>query len=113
MIPPGPVGILPCAMKKKRHAKPAWWKSSYFWITGALILISAYGFAAGPSKIADPGQTDSHPVSVDDPRTLAGASSLPWFYLGAAVLMGLNGVISHRQYVAMYNAERAAQEENS
>jgi hypothetical protein len=96
-------------MKGKKHPRPAWWKSSYFWITGALLFISIYGFAAGPSRIADPGQSDSKPQSLKDPRDLDGTTTLPLLYLGAAVLMGFNGIISHRQYVAMYKAEQEAQ----
>lgn len=100
-------------MKKKKLATPHWWKSSYFWITAALVLIGAYGFAMGPATIADPGQTDSKPAKDGDPRTVHGDSNLPWLYLGAALLMGFNGIVSHRQYVAQYNQEHNAEEERA
>jgi hypothetical protein len=96
-------------MARKKHAKPSWWKSSYFWITGALLIIACYGFAKGPKTIADPGQSDTRPQNVRESRDLDGSSALPFLYLGAAVLMGLNGVISHRQYVAQYKAEQEAE----
>ena len=97
-------------MARKKHPKPAWWKSSYFWITGALLLIAVWGLAAGPNTIADPGQTDTRPKNVLETRNLDGSSALPYLYLCAAVIMGLNGVLSHRQYVAQYKAEQEAGE---
>jgi hypothetical protein len=97
-------------MRKKKRAKPAWWKSSYFWITGILVLIAIYGFVTSPSAIADPSQTNSGPRSPGEIRTLAAGIALPLLYLGAAVLMGFNAVLSHRQYVAQYRAEQEEKE---
>jgi len=91
---------------KKKRAKPAWWKSSYFWISAILIVISAYGFAMGPSRIADPGQSNSGPVSSENLREVASGLDLPFLYLAAALLMAFNGVLSHRQYVEHYKAEQ-------
>lgn len=99
------------AMSGKKRGKPAWWKSSYFWITGILLVIAVYGFAMGPSTIADTGQSNSGPLSPDNSRDVAADIRLPLLYLGAALLMAFNGIISHRQYVAQYHAEQEQEQE--
>lgn len=74
-----------------------WWKNTYFWIAIILMVIGIIGLARGNQAIADPGQ-DVHPM-------------LAWLYLLAAVVMVINGILSHRQYVrdhAKHQAEKAA-----
>ena len=61
-----------------------WLKSSYFWITLALIVVSVYGFAMGSDKITDPGQ----PID----------NLLPLWYLAAAGIIAVNGYLSHKHY---------------
>lgn len=70
-----------------------WWKTSYTWITFALLVISAYGFAKGDQTIADPGQ----------PRDRL----LPLWYLIAAGIMAIHGVMTARRH-AKLEIERKA-----
>lgn len=74
-----------------------WWKNTYFWIAIILTVIGIIGLARGNQAIADPGQ-DVHPM-------------LAWLYLLAAVIMVINGVLSHRQYIrdhAQHQSDKAA-----
>jgi cell division protein FtsW (lipid II flippase) len=63
----------------------SWWKKTDFWIAFVLMVIGIVGIARGNKAIADPGQ-DAHP-------------QLAWLYLLAALIMLINGLISHRQYL--------------
>lgn len=72
-----------------------WWKKTDFWIALILFAISIIGFARGNEAIADPGQDV-------DPR-------LAWLYLVAAVIMLINGILSHRQYLREQEAQKAQQ----
>ncbi|MGQ9656735.1 MAG: hypothetical protein ACUVV1_02395 [Fimbriimonadales bacterium] len=72
-----------------------WWKKTDFWIALILLAISIIGFARGNEAIADPGQDV-------DPR-------LAWLYLVAAVIMLINGILSHRQYLREQEAQKAKQ----
>lgn len=62
-----------------------WWKKTDFWIALILAVIGLIGLARGNEVIADPGQ------DVDP--------NLAWLYLLAAVVMLINGILSHRQYL--------------
>ncbi|MFN7161876.1 MAG: hypothetical protein ACK4NB_02315 [Fimbriimonadales bacterium] len=62
-----------------------WWKKTDFWIALILFVIGIIGFARGNAAIADPGQDV-------DPR-------LAWLYLLAAVIMLVNGILSHKQHL--------------
>ncbi|BCW96042.1 MAG: hypothetical protein WHS44_08340 [Fimbriimonadales bacterium] len=72
-----------------------WWKKTDFWIAFILFAISIVGFARGNEAIADPGQDV-------DPR-------LAWLYLVAAVIMLINGILSHKQYLREQEALKAKQ----
>ncbi|MCX7993417.1 MAG: hypothetical protein N2651_07080 [Fimbriimonadales bacterium] len=72
-----------------------WWKKTDFWIALILFIISMIGFARGNAAIADPGQDV-------DPR-------LAWLYLVAAVIMLINGILSHRQHLRDLEEQKAKQ----
>jgi hypothetical protein len=79
--------------QKKAPPRPAWQKNTYFWIAAVLFVLGIIGlpFFGGDSAIRDPGQKRE--------------SNLYLLYLGASVLMYLNGYISHRQTVQHYHEE--------
>ncbi|MCS6924005.1 MAG: hypothetical protein NZM10_06485 [Fimbriimonadales bacterium] len=72
-----------------------WWKKTDFWIALILFVISIIGFARGNEVIADPGQDV-------DPR-------LAWLYLVAAIIMLINGILSHKQHLRDLEAQKARQ----
>ncbi len=78
---------------KKGPAKPAAWKNTYFWFAGFLFLVAVWGlpFLGGDQSIRDPGQLEE--------------GGLPWIYLGGAIVMLVNGILSHRQTVQLYNEQ--------
>ena len=78
--------------QKKPMAKPTWSKNTFFWIAGVLVLLALAGIAFGDRAIRDPGQKAEH---------------IPLFllYLAAAAIMGVNGVLSHRQTLQQYVEE--------
>lgn len=80
----------------KRSSKPAappvWWKNTYFWIAALLVIVGVYGLVRGDATIRDPGQR---------PET-----NLPLWYLAGALLMALNGALSHRLTVQHYEEEK-------
>jgi len=82
----------PVSEKKpsKPLAKPTWYKNTYFWIAGVLLLLSIAGlpFLGGDALIRDPGQKRENWLFL--------------LYLGAAAVMLINGYISHRQTVQHY-----------
>jgi len=68
--------------------KPAWWKNTYFWISGILLIIGLIGLVAGQEAIRDPGQRRENGLAL--------------IYFGGAAVMFVNGWISHRQTVQHY-----------
>lgn len=80
-------------MSHKHIENPAWWKNTYFWIGGVLLILGIVGmpFFAGESIIRDPGQKRE--------------SGLSWMYIGGAVIMLINGWLSHRQTMEAYEEE--------
>jgi hypothetical protein len=72
-----------------------WWKKTDFWIALILLVIGIIGFARGNTAIADPGQ------DVD--------ARLAWLYLLAAVIMLVNGILSHKQHLRDLEEQRANQ----
>lgn len=77
-------------MSAKRIPKPAWYKNSYFWIAAILFVIGVLGvpFLLGEEAIRDPGQRRE--------------SGLALIYFGGALVMLVNGWLSHRQTVQAY-----------
>ncbi|MFN3729684.1 MAG: hypothetical protein ACK4XJ_08240 [Fimbriimonadaceae bacterium] len=70
---------------------PAWWKNTYFLFGAVLFVIGVIGlpFVAGPDAIRDPGQKPE--------------AQLALIYFGAAIVMIVNGLISHAQTVEQYH----------
>lgn len=75
-------------MSKKPLPKPAAWKNTYFWISGLLLILAIVGIVGGDAAIRDPGQRKEDNLWI--------------VYLGAAIAMLINGVLSHRQTVQHY-----------
>lgn len=82
--------------KPKTFPKPAWWKNTFFWFGGILFILAIVGLIGGEKTIRDPGQVRE--------------SGLVWIYLGGAVVMVVNGALTHGQAVRAF-AE--AQEDKS
>lgn len=78
----------------KKLSPPRWWKNTYFWIAAILVVVAVIGLAQGQEAIRDPGQTDEPGLSL--------------IYLVAALVMFVNGALSHRQYVRHYNEAQQA-----
>lgn len=77
-------------MADKPLPKPAWYKNTYFWIALILVIVGIIGLPmiGGDRAIRDPGQRRE--------------GGLAFLYFGAAVVMFLNGYISHSQTVQQY-----------
>lgn len=84
-------------MTQKKLAKPAWYKNTYFWISGILFIVGVIGLIAGENSIRDPGQKREN--------------LLPLLYFAGSAIMLINGYLSHRQTVQHYN--ESLQGENS
>ena len=76
-------------MAEKKLPKPAWYKNTYFWISGILFFLCIVGLTAGDDTIRDPGQKHE--------------GYLWLLYLVASGIMLLNGILSHSQTVQHYN----------
>ena len=78
-------------MSKHPIPKPVWWKNTYFWIAGILVVIAFVGLFWGSEAIRDPGQRRENGLTL--------------IYLGGAVVMLINGLISHKQTVQSYSEQ--------
>lgn len=76
------------ALSSKTINKPVWFKNTYFWIAGFLVIIALLGMIGGEQGIRDPGQKRE--------------GGLVLLYLAGAVIMFVNGFISHKQTVQAY-----------
>lgn len=81
---------------RRKPSRPTWWKNTYYWIAIALMIAALAGIVGGPELIRDPGQTDE--------------PYLQWIYVAGAVVMFVNGMLSHRQYVQQYEEEHGTAE---
>lgn len=79
--------------RKKPAGKPVWTKNTFFWIAGVLVLLAVTGVIFGHEVIRDPGQKleKKIPLSI--------------LYLVAAIVMVINGVLSHRQTLQQFAEE--------
>lgn len=78
-------------MSKKPLKKPVAALNTYFWIAGILFILGIVGFIRGQDAIRDPGQIDE--------------DGLALIYLGGAVVMLINGILSHRHTVQLYGEQ--------
>lgn len=78
-------------MSKKPIKPPKAILNTYFWIAGVLFLLGIWGFIKGQDAIRDPGQVDEN--------------GLVWIYLGSAVAMLVNGILSHKHTVQLYQEQ--------
>jgi hypothetical protein len=69
--------------KAKKQPKPVWWKNTFFWFGGILVIVALVGLVRGQEAIRDPGQVRE--------------GGLVWIYLGGAVVMLVNGALTHNQ----------------
>ena len=78
--------------QKKPAGKPVWTKNTFFWIAGILVLLAILGIVFGDKAIRDPGQK---------------LEKIPPFilYLVSAIVMAVNGVLSHRQTLQQHAEE--------
>ncbi len=87
----------PKTVKEKVVSKPVevpqWWKNTYFWLGGILLIVGILGLVGGPGIIRDPGQKREDSVVV-------------MLYFIGAVVMVVNGWLSHRQTVREFEEER-------
>lgn len=77
----------------KRKKDPAWWKNTYFWIGGFLFVVGVIGLIKGPAVIRDPGQKREDDIVV-------------WLYFVGAVIMVVNGWLSHRLSMQTFREEQ-------
>lgn len=84
----------------KKIAPPKWWKNTFFWFGFALLILAGWGLVRGEEVIRDPGQVRE--------------GGLVMLYAIAAVVMLLNGWISHVQAVRQYEelAESTSQDKD-
>lgn len=76
-------------MSERPVPKPVWYKNTYFWIAGILLIVALVGMIAGQETIRDPGQKRE--------------GGLALYYFTASVLMLVNGLLSHWQTVQHYH----------
>ena len=78
----------------KKPRAPKWWLNTYFIFGILLALIGIMGLVKGSDYIRDPGQVAN--------------GSLPLFYLLAAAVFVVNGLVSHRSSMKVHEEENDA-----
>ena len=78
----------------KKPRAPRWWLNTYFLFAFLLLIIGVLGLVFGADYIRDPGQ----PIS----------GYLAFWYLLAAIVFVVNGVVSHRSSLRAYIEENDA-----
>ena len=76
------------AAGNKKVDKPVWWKNTYFGIAFLLVILGFVGIIGGEDSIRDPGQKREHGLAL--------------LYFAGAIIMLLNGFLSHGQTVQHY-----------
>lgn len=79
--------------RKKEQRAPVWYKNTYFWIAGILLIVALIGlpFLGGDNTIRDPGQKHE--------------DNLFLLYFVACAVMLVNGWISHKQAIQQFEEE--------
>ncbi len=77
--------------QRKPPSKPAWYKNTYFWIGGILLVLGLIAIVVGDQAVRDPGQKREGGLAI--------------LYIVASVVMLVNGYLSHRQTVQQYEEE--------
>jgi hypothetical protein len=75
----------------KQRRAPRWWLNTYFIFAFLLALIGLLGVFMGSDYIRDPGQP--------------AGGALPFYYMLAAAVFVINGIVSHRSHVRAYYRE--------
>jgi hypothetical protein len=80
--------------QKKTLPRPVWYKNTYFWIAAILLVLGFIGlpFVGADKAIRDPGQKHEDRLYI--------------LYLTAALVMLVNGYISHKQTVQHFEEEK-------
>ena len=81
-------------MSSKGPAAPVYWKNSFFWFAAVLLGLGVWGMISGEQVIRDPGQVKE--------------SNLALYYLAGALIMAVNGVITHRLGLKAFRDEQEA-----
>ena len=74
--------------KDRPQSKPVWWKNTFFWFGAILFVLALVGAVFGEESIRDPGQVRE--------------AGLGWIYLAGAVVMLVNGLLTHSQAVRLH-----------
>lgn len=74
---------------KAAPSAPRAWKNTYFTIAVILLVVGLIGLVRGEDLIRDPGQRPE--------------SHLAFWYIAAAVVMFVNGWLSHRSSIRDFN----------
>lgn len=74
-------------MSGKKNQRPVWWKNTFFWFAGILLLLALIGITK-EDRIRDPGQVRE--------------GGLVLIYFGGAILMLINGWLTHRSAIQHY-----------
>lgn len=77
---------------------PKWYGNTYFWWAAAIFVLTIGGLIRGPGVITDPGQKPEN--------------NLIFVYFGAGVIMLVNGLMSHSQAMAAFQAHQAQSNED-
>lgn len=79
--------------KKNRQPKePVAARNTFFWFAGILLIVAIIGLVRGDEVIRDPGQVRENGIA--------------FIYLGAAIVMAVNGWITHRHAWLTYLQEQ-------
>ena len=87
-------GVKSLLVSDRPIPKPVWWKNTYFWIAAILFVVGIVGlpFLGGEKAIRDPGQREE--------------SGLVLIYWGGALVMLVNGLLSHKHTVQLYEEQQ-------